>query len=73
MTTIGGMFFSFHLFHYFSSFFLSHGIHPIVISNSLHTAAIKAVELYPATGVPVELSDYDFLVKSASTSLNIEV
>jgi len=52
---------------------LSHGIHPTVISDSLHKAATKAVEVLTAMAVPVELSDRDSLVKSASTSLNSKV
>ncbi|KAM7272897.1 hypothetical protein ACFE04_027561 [Oxalis oulophora] len=42
---------------------LSHGIHPIVISDALHKASIKVVDL----------SDHESLIKSASTSLNSKV
>ncbi|MCH96873.1 T-complex protein 1 subunit delta-like, partial [Trifolium medium] len=52
---------------------LSHGIHPTVISDSLHKASVKAVDILTAMAVPVELSDRDSLVKSASTSLNSKV
>ncbi|KAL6124725.1 hypothetical protein ACLB2K_077236 [Fragaria x ananassa] len=52
---------------------LSHGIHPTVISNSLHKVAIKAVDVLTAMARPVELSDRDALVKSASTALNSKV
>ncbi|KAL5726601.1 T-complex protein 1 subunit delta [Ranunculus cassubicifolius] len=52
---------------------LNNGIHPTVISDSLHKASIKAVEVLTAMAVPVELSDRDSLVKSASTSLNSKV
>ncbi|KAL3838989.1 hypothetical protein ACJIZ3_023580 [Penstemon smallii] len=52
---------------------LSSGIHPTVVSDALHKASIKAVEVLSAMAVPVELSDRDSLVKSASTSLNSKV
>lgn len=52
---------------------LSHGIHPTVISDSLHKTAIKAVDVLTAMAVPVELSDRESLIKSASTSLNSKV
>ncbi|KAM1938284.1 hypothetical protein FF1_015903 [Malus domestica] len=52
---------------------LSHGIHPTVISDSLHKASTKAVDILTAMAVPVELTDRDSLVKSASTSLNSKV
>ncbi|CAN0862926.1 T-complex protein 1 subunit delta [Linum grandiflorum] len=52
---------------------LSSGIHPTVISDSLHKASVKAVDVLTAMAVPVELSDRDSLVKSASTSLNSKV
>ena len=48
---------------------LSHGIHPTVIFYSLHKAALKAVDVLTAMAVPVELSDHESLIKSASTSL----
>ncbi|GJV97650.1 T-complex protein 1 subunit delta [Tanacetum coccineum] len=49
------------------------GIHPTVISDSLHKASVKAVDVLTAMAVPVELTDRDSLVKSASTSLNSKV
>ncbi|PIA33457.1 hypothetical protein AQUCO_04100113v1 [Aquilegia coerulea] len=52
---------------------LNNGIHPTVISDSLHKASQKAVDVLTAMAVPVELSDRDSLVKSASTSLNSKV
>ncbi|XP_047327011.1 T-complex protein 1 subunit delta-like [Impatiens glandulifera] len=52
---------------------LNTGIHPTVISDSLHKVSVKAVEILTAMAVPVELSDRDSLVKSASTSLNSKV
>ncbi|PWA34269.1 hypothetical protein CTI12_AA620730 [Artemisia annua] len=52
---------------------LHSGIHPTVISDSLHKASVKAVDVLTAMAVPVELTDRDSLVKSASTSLNSKV
>ncbi|KAL0397323.1 UNVERIFIED_CONTAM: T-complex protein 1 subunit delta [Sesamum calycinum] len=52
---------------------LTAGIHPTIVSDSLHKTSIKAVEILSAMAVPVELSDRDSLVKSASTSLNSKV
>ena len=44
-----------------------------VIFDSLHKAALKAVNVLTATAVPVELSNRESLIKSASTSLNSKV
>ncbi|BBN14746.1 T-complex protein 1 subunit delta [Marchantia polymorpha subsp. ruderalis] len=52
---------------------LGMGVHPTVISDALHKASEKAVEVLTAMAVPVELSDRESLVKSASTSLNSKV
>nr|POE95461.1 t-complex protein 1 subunit delta [Quercus suber] len=52
---------------------LSHDIHPMVISDSLHKAALKAVDVLTAMAVPIELSDCESLIKAASTSLNSKV
>ncbi|KAG6548324.1 hypothetical protein Mapa_010190 [Marchantia paleacea] len=52
---------------------LGMGVHPTVISDSLHKASEKAVEVLTAMAVPVELTDRDALIKSASTSLNSKV
>ncbi|CAA0815344.1 T-complex protein 1 subunit delta [Striga hermonthica] len=52
---------------------LTSGIHPTIVSDSLHKTSIKAVEILSAMAVPVELSDRESLVKSASTSLNSKV
>lgn len=52
---------------------LSSGIHSIVISDALHKTSLKAVDILTAMSVPVELSDHDSLIKSASTSLNSKV
>ncbi|KMS97523.1 hypothetical protein BVRB_5g126360 [Beta vulgaris subsp. vulgaris] len=55
------------------SLLLSHGIHPTVISDSLHKISTHAVDVLTSMAVPLELSDRDSLVKSASTSLNSKV
>eukprot|EP00270_Netrium_digitus_P006198 TRINITY_DN184_c1_g1_i1.p1 TRINITY_DN184_c1_g1~~TRINITY_DN184_c1_g1_i1.p1 ORF type:complete len:567 (+),score=138.17 TRINITY_DN184_c1_g1_i1:1139-2839(+) len=52
---------------------LAKGVHPTVISEAFHLAAQKAEEILTAMAIPVELSDRDALVKSASTSLNSKV
>ncbi|CAH8260918.1 unnamed protein product [Arabidopsis lyrata] len=52
---------------------LTNGIHPTVISDSLHKACAKAIDVLTAMASPVELTDRDSLVKSASTSLNSKV
>ncbi|XP_074274793.1 T-complex protein 1 subunit delta [Silene latifolia] len=52
---------------------LSKGIHPTVISDALYKVSVKSVEVLTAMAVPLELSDNDSLVKSASTSLNSKV
>ncbi|KAI5075254.1 hypothetical protein GOP47_0009330 [Adiantum capillus-veneris] len=52
---------------------LNKGVHPTLISEALHKACDKAVEVLTAMAIPLELSDRDALVKSASTSLNSKV
>lgn len=52
---------------------LSKGVHPTLISEALHKASEKAVEVLTAMAIPLELSDRDSLLKSASTSLNSKV
>ncbi|KAJ4838971.1 T-complex protein 1 subunit delta [Turnera subulata] len=52
---------------------LSSGIHPTVISDSLYKLSINAVDVLTAMAKPVELTDRDALVRSASTSLNSKV
>ncbi|KAL6135626.1 hypothetical protein ACLB2K_067853 [Fragaria x ananassa] len=47
---------------------LSHGIHPTVLSDSLHKIAINAVDVLTAMACTVELSDRDALVKSVLNS-----
>lgn len=52
---------------------LGRGVHPTVISEALSKASDKAVEVLTSMASPVELSDRESLVKSASTSLNSKV
>lgn len=52
---------------------LAIGIHPTAISDSFQKCAVKAVEILTAMSRPIELTDRDILIKSASTSLNSKV
>lgn len=52
---------------------LAKGIHPTAISDSFQRCAIKAVEVLTGMSKPIELSDRETLIKSASTSLNSKV
>lgn len=52
---------------------LQKGIHPTAISDSFQKAAKKAEEILKEMSIPIELSDRESLVKSASTSLNSKV
>ncbi|KAG0607532.1 hypothetical protein M758_8G035800 [Ceratodon purpureus] len=52
---------------------LGKGVHPTTISEALHKASEKAVEVIKSMAIPVELTDQDQLVKIASTSLNSKV
>lgn len=52
---------------------LQKGIHPTAISDAFQRCSTKAVEVLTAMSKPVELSDRESLVKSASTSLNSKV
>jgi len=52
---------------------LQKGIHPTTISESFQMAAGKCVELLTDMSTPLELSDRDSLLKSATTSLNSKV
>eukprot|EP00049_Salpingoeca_infusionum_P017790 m.354367 g.354367 ORF g.354367 m.354367 type:complete len:532 (+) comp16992_c0_seq1:299-1894(+) len=52
---------------------LSKGIHPSDISKSFQTAAAKACEILDGMSTPIELTDRDSLLKSATTSLNSKV
>lgn len=52
---------------------LQKGIHPTAISDAFQRCSTKAVEILTAMSKPVELSDRESLVKSASTALNSKV
>lgn len=52
---------------------LQKGIHPTAISDAFQRCSTKAVEILTAMSKPIELSDRESLVKSASTSLNSKV
>jgi len=52
---------------------LAKGIHPTAISDAFQKCSRKGVEILTAMSTPIELSDRESLVKSASTSLNSKV
>jgi T-complex protein 1 subunit delta len=52
---------------------LSKGIHPTAISDAFQRCAAKAVEILTEMSRPIELTDRESLIKSASTSLNSKV
>jgi len=52
---------------------LAKGLHPTAISESFQRCANKAVAILNAMSTPVELTDTESLIKSASTSLNSKV
>lgn len=52
---------------------LNKGIHPTTISESFQKASDKAVEVLNGMSTPVELSDRESLLKSATTSLSSKV
>ena len=52
---------------------LQRGIHPTIISDAFQKAASKAIEILNAMSTPIELTDKESLIKSASTSLNSKV
>lgn len=49
------------------------GIHPTTISESFQKASVKCVEILESMSTPLELSDRESLLKSATTSLNSKV
>ena len=49
------------------------GIHPTSISEAFQKAAVKSMEILEKMSRPLELSDRESLLKSASTSLNSKV
>ncbi|XP_044732525.1 T-complex protein 1 subunit delta [Chrysoperla carnea] len=52
---------------------LHRGIHPTAISDAFQRASTKAVEILTEMSKPIELTDRENLIKSASTSLNSKV
>ncbi|XP_065661788.1 T-complex protein 1 subunit delta isoform X2 [Hydra vulgaris] len=52
---------------------LDKGIHPTIISESFQRASLKACEIVTSMSMPVDLSDRDTLLKSATTSLSSKV
>jgi T-complex protein 1 subunit delta len=49
------------------------GIHPTTISDSFQRAAAKSVEILEGIAMPVQLTDRESLLQSATTSLNSKV
>ena len=56
-----------------SGYDLISGIHPTSISEAFQKAAVKSMEILEKMSRPLELSDRESLLKSASTSLNSKV
>eukprot|EP01147_Barroeca_monosierra_P003141 gene3141-5888_t len=52
---------------------LSKGIHPSEISNAFGLAATKSTEILEAMAIPIEITNRQALIQSASTSLNSKV
>merc|ERR1712004_688495 len=52
---------------------LSKGIHPTTISDAFQKCDKKALEVLEGMATPVQLSDRESLLKSATTSLNSKV
>lgn len=52
---------------------LSKGIHPTAISDAFQRCAKKAVDILTNMSRPIELTDRESLIKSASTALNSKV
>uniref|UniRef100_A0A224XN34 T-complex protein 1 subunit delta n=1 Tax=Panstrongylus lignarius TaxID=156445 RepID=A0A224XN34_9HEMI len=52
---------------------LHRGLHPTTISDAFREAAVKAIEIVRGMSVPVQLTDKESLIKSASTALNSKV
>lgn len=52
---------------------LQKGIHPTVISDGFQKAAAKSIEIIKNMATPIQLTDRESLVKSASTALNSKV
>lgn len=52
---------------------LSRGIHPTTISDSFRLAVEKAIPVLKGMSIPLQMSDNETLIRSASTSLNSKV
>ncbi|KAJ1975199.1 T-complex protein 1 subunit delta [Dimargaris cristalligena] len=52
---------------------LGKGIHPTLIAEAFQRASIKAVEILTDMAIPLDLSDREKMLKSASTSLNSKI
>ncbi|KAJ1930453.1 T-complex protein 1 subunit delta [Tieghemiomyces parasiticus] len=52
---------------------LNKGIHPTLIAESFQKASVKAVEILTGMAIPLDLSDREKMLKSASTSLNSKI
>merc|ERR1712227_68538 len=52
---------------------LQKGIHPTTVSESFQKCDVKSVEILEGMSIPLELSDRESLLKSATTSLNSKV
>lgn len=52
---------------------LQKGIHPTAISDGFQKAAAKSIEIIKNMATPIQLTDRESLVKSASTALNSKV
>ncbi|KAH8412166.1 hypothetical protein KR009_000254 [Drosophila setifemur] len=52
---------------------LQKGLHPTAISDSFQRCSNKAVEILTQMATPIQLTDRETLIKSASTSLNSKV
>jgi len=52
---------------------LSAGAHPTAAADALHRRSTRAVDILQSMAIPIELSDRESLVKSASTALNSKV
>jgi T-complex protein 1 subunit delta len=46
------------------------GIHPTTISDAFMKAAVKSIEILEKMAIPLDLSDRQSLLKSATTSLS---
>ena len=54
-------------------FFVFPGIHPTTISESFQGASIKAIEILTEMANPIDLSNREALLQSATTSLSSKV